>query len=91
MLLLVRIDLANADVALFEDYERQVLALLGAHGARVEERLRAADNASETHLLYFSDEAAYESFREDPVRAASQTRWAECRATAQVERVERIG
>lgn len=90
MLLMVQIDLSNADLALFEDYETQALALLGKYGARLEERLRSIDAASETHLLYFPDKEAFAAFRADSERAALQDGWTACGASAQLVEVERI-
>ncbi len=90
MLLMVQIDLSNADLALFEDYETQALALLGKYGARLEERLRSTDSASETHLLFFPDEDAFDAFRADPDRAAMQDGWAACGASSKIMRVERL-
>jgi len=90
MLILVHIDLSGADLALFEDYERAALALLPLHGARVEERLRAADGQSEVHLLYFPDPAALDAFRADPRRAALQHLWQSAGATSALCMVERL-
>lgn len=90
MLLMVQIDLTDANLALFEDYEAQVLALLGKYGARLEERLRSADATTETHLLFFPDEAAFAAFRADPVRATLQDQWIACGASSAGVQVHRI-
>ncbi len=90
MLLMVQIDLSNADLALFEAYEAQALALLGKYGARLEERLRSVDAASETHLLFFPNEAAFRAFRADPDRAAIQDQWIACGAGSRIVQVERV-
>ena len=75
MRLLVTIDLKGADLTLFEDYEAAVLPLLTNYGARLEKRLRATDNSSETHLLFFPDAKALENYRADPARAALLPQW----------------
>ena len=72
---LVTIDLSGADLAVFEAYEDAVLALLPKYGARLEMQVRSLDGATETHLLFFPDAAAYEAFRSDPVRLAKQEGW----------------
>ncbi len=90
MLLLVTIDLAEADLALFDRYEAQVLPLLGLHGGRLEFRVRATDRRSETHLLAFPDEAAFQAFLADPVRQDLRTDWTACGAKAGVVEVERL-
>ena len=61
MLVLVQIDLSQAELALFDAYEAEVLPLLGKYGARLEERLRAEDGNSEVHLLYFPDDQALDA------------------------------
>jgi len=72
---LVTIDLANADLALFESFEDKVLQLLSKYGGRLEFRVRAFDNSSETHLLYFPDVQSYDAYRSDPARAAALGEW----------------
>lgn len=91
MLLLVRIDLSNADVPLFEKYEEKVLALLGDHGAKLKERLRSKDGLAETHLLEFPDTMALEGFRADPARQSVQDMWERCGASSVITEVDRIG
>ncbi len=90
MLILVQIDTSSADFDLFEKYENKVLGLLGKYGARVEERLRASDRQSETHLLYFPNSESLASFRDDPTRAALQDTWHQCRATSILTEVIRL-
>ncbi|MFC6911056.1 hypothetical protein ACFQGS_19685 [Novosphingobium lubricantis] len=89
MLMVVRIELAGSDMALFEAYEHHVLALLPRHGARLVERLRAKDGSSEIHLLQFPDAAALDAFRADPARTAVQDMWRACGASATITEVER--
>jgi hypothetical protein len=72
---LVTVDLATADLALFESFEAKVLQLLPMYGGRLEVRVRAIDNSSETHLLYFPDAQSYESYRSDPARVAALGEW----------------
>jgi len=90
MLLLVEIDLSDADVALFESYEARVLPLLQMHGARLVERLRAADGRSETHLIDFPDAQSLAAYRADPVRVDALPIWEGCRATAVSKEVTRV-
>jgi len=71
---------ANPDSEqLLIDYEDQVLARLDAYGARVLQRVRAADAVDavlesggpfETHVLEFPSEAALDEYMADPQRAA---------------------
>lgn len=90
MLVLVQIDLSQADLAAFDAYEAGVLALLGRYGARLEERLRAADGQSEVHLLYFPDDQALDGFRDDPARAALHDLWQRSGAVSTLTPVMRI-
>lgn len=75
MLLLVQIDLSDADIKQFEAYEAIVLPLLAKHGGRVEFCLRAVDDRSETHLIHFPEPAAADAYRADPGRVAAQPLW----------------
>ena len=90
MLKLVTIDLVNADLEAFENYEAEVLAVVPEHGGRLEFRVRAVDASSETHLLYFPDEAAYERFRADPRRMAAQDLWRRSGARSSAVEVEQL-
>ncbi len=83
MRLLLHIDLTGADLVLFEQYEDAVLALLPHHGAVLEQRVRAADGAVETHLIRFPDRSAFEAFIADPRRLAMAKYWTACGAKAQ--------
>jgi len=90
MLVLVTIDLSQADLALFDAYEAKVLPLLGRYGARVERRLRATDRSSETHLLFFPDAASLAAYRADPDRLAAADDWGVSGATSVVSEVESL-
>ena len=90
MLRLVTIDLSQADLDVFERYEASVLALLPNHRGRLELRVRALDGQTETHLLYFPDEQAFDAFRSDPARLALAEEWKRCGARSTVQLVERI-
>jgi len=72
---LVVIDLTNADISRFEEYERQAIALLQKYGARLELGFRSVDGMTETHVLYFPDTGSFDGFLSDPVRAALQADW----------------
>ena len=90
MLRLVTIDLTAADLNAFERYEAEVLELVPKHGGRLELRVRALDGRTETHLLYFPDEAAFEGFRADPGRLALSGDWEQCGARSTIQLVERV-
>jgi len=91
MLILVEIDLSNADLALFDAYEAQVLVLLSGYGANLIERLRSTDGMAEFHLLEFPNETALDAFRSDPVRASLQELWDRCGATSTLTPVTQYG
>lgn len=90
MLILVQIDISETEIALFEDYETQALALLGKHGGELLERLRSTNEKSEVHLLYFPDTDALGAFRADPARAALQEPWLKCGASSSLTEVRRL-
>lgn len=90
MLVLVQLDLSNADITLFEDYETRVLALLENHGGKVLERLRAIDEMSEVHLIRFPHVEAFDAFRADPARAAHQDLWLKCGASSSLTEVRQL-
>jgi uncharacterized protein (DUF1330 family) len=75
MLLLVQIDLSEADLAAFDAYEATVQPLMARYGGRVSHAWRALDERSETHIVSFPDEAAASAYRSDPDRAAAQPLW----------------
>jgi hypothetical protein len=54
----------------FVSYETSVLALLGAHGATLERRLRTSDGCVEVHVLRFPNGEALTAYRSDPRRKA---------------------
>lgn len=89
MHLLVTIHLQGANIAAFEDYEAQVLALLPNYGAAIIERLRAANGQSEFHLLHFPDADSLAAFQSDPIRASLQSLWQSSGASATVTQVTR--
>ena len=90
MLLLVQIDLSQANLVAFESYEEQVLNLLPQHDGKILARLRAIDGQSETHLLEFSDAAAFATFKADPRRERLRTIWETCGASSTVTEVAAI-
>jgi hypothetical protein len=71
VLLVLTARIPRAGVAQFQAYEAQVLPLLGAHGGRLERRLRTEDGTVEVHLVRFIAQDGLDSFRRDPVRAAA--------------------
>jgi len=90
MLILVQIDLSTAELGLFEQYERSVLALLGRYGGAIIDRVRSTDGSSEIHLLQFPHVSALDAFKADPARAELQELWARCGASATSKEVVRI-
>jgi hypothetical protein len=90
LLRLVTIDLTAANLDAFERYEAEVLDLVPKHGGRLEMRVRALDGRTETHLLYFPDDAAFEGFRADPGRLALSGNWERCGAQSTVQLVEPV-
>ncbi|MDE1173358.1 MAG: hypothetical protein PW790_06745 [Parvibaculaceae bacterium] len=90
MFILVQIDISQADIALFDDYEAQVLALVGNHRGTLIERLRSINGKSEVHLLHFPDAKALDAFRGDPARAALQELWLRCGASSSLIEVQRL-
>jgi uncharacterized protein (DUF1330 family) len=87
---LVAIDLSNADIPAFEAYEEKVLSLVPRHGGRLEMRVRSQDGQTETHLLFFPDEQAFDRYRSDPRRIALAPEWEQSGAKSEAK-VERIG
>ncbi|HEU0101354.1 MAG TPA: hypothetical protein VFR07_03465 [Mycobacteriales bacterium] len=55
----------------FQEYEDAVLALLPAHGGRLDRRVRSADGILEIHLVVFDSADGLERFRSDPRRLAA--------------------
>jgi len=87
---LVVINLAEADIDKFEEYEKQVIPLLNKYGARLEIGLRAVDGMTETHVLYFPDSASFDDFLADSVRESLQDNWKLAGATTTVSDVHEI-
>ena len=90
MLRLVTIDLADANLELFEAYEAKVLPLLEKHGGRLEMRVRSLDGRCETHLLFFPDAQCAADYRSDPARLAVLSEWDRCGARSTVVEVELV-
>jgi hypothetical protein len=53
-------------------YEDEVLSLLGEHRGRLDARIRSdeADAPTETQVITFADDAAFQDYLADPRRAA---------------------
>jgi hypothetical protein len=54
----------------FRAYEDAVLPLLPEFNGRLERRLRNPDGTMEVHIVSFSSDADFQSYRNDPRRAA---------------------
>ena len=89
MLVVVQIDLSNANLAIFDEYESNVLPLLKRYGVRLVERLRSVDQHCEIHLLEFPNADALSEFRADPTRASLQGTWQESGAVSTLTEVVR--
>jgi uncharacterized protein (DUF1330 family) len=71
--LLVQLWAVPGNEQLLVEYEDQVLQLLAPHGARVLQRVRAADaddGPLEVHILEFPAEGALDTYMADPERLA---------------------
>ena len=90
MLILVQIDISDADIPLFEQYETGALALVRGHGGTLIERLRSADGHSEIHLLEFPDADALDAFRKNPARAELHDLWIKSGASSSLIEVNRL-
>jgi uncharacterized protein (DUF1330 family) len=76
---------------LLNDYEDQVLGLLGRHGARVLSRVRALEaGPSEMQILEFASERALVDFQNDPARLVLATLRDSAIERTQVIRVEHV-
>jgi uncharacterized protein (DUF1330 family) len=87
---LIVINLSDADLMKFEEYEATVLPLVRKYGGRVEARVRALDGSSETHLLFFPGEQALAQYQNDPIRSGAQSLWKQCGARSVVSDVEHV-
>ena len=54
----------------FRAYEDAVLPLLPEFNGRLERRLRSPDGTIEVHIVSFASDADFQSYRNDPRRAA---------------------
>ena len=91
MKIFVQIDLSEADITEFEDFETRVLALLPRHGGSLLARVRSKDGNREFHLLGFPDAVALAAFRSDPARLEFRSLWERCGATSTLLEVEDVG
>jgi hypothetical protein len=58
-------------VEAFRAYEDQVLPLLAEHGGLLQRRLRDEAGTLEVHIVSYPSDAAHQSYRSDPRRAAA--------------------
>ena len=86
--LIARIPIAG--LASFLDYEARVLPILGEHGGTLQRRLRSAGGSTEIHLVHFDTRAGFESFRDDPRRAAASHLLASSGAVTEVIEVQDV-
>ncbi|WP_138732526.1 hypothetical protein [Modestobacter excelsi] len=66
--LVMVVDVPPGAVAAFQEYEAQVLPLLGRHGGRLERRLRTDDALHEVHIVSFESQAGYDAYVADEER-----------------------
>lgn len=90
MLLVVDLDLSDADFQAFEDYEDRVLALLPEFGATLRERLRSLDNGREFHLIEFPNEEEFSRFMGDSRRKALAPMQKQGNASTTIYNVRRL-
>jgi len=85
VLLFVTIDLADADIAVYEDYESSVLPLLGDHRGALIARWRVElPTPIEYHLIEFADQAGFDGYMTDERRLAVRAIWEKSGARSQV-------
>ena len=75
MLMVVILDLSQADIVWFDAYETKVIALLGRHNGQLQRRIRALDGQTETHILHFAAGADFNAYLADPYRATLRPEW----------------
>jgi uncharacterized protein (DUF1330 family) len=68
MLIVAIARIPTEGVADYAAYEDRVLALLPAHGAKLERRLRTRDGTTEIHVLRFPSRSALQDYLADPLR-----------------------
>ncbi len=90
VLLLVTIDLRQADLDAFDRYETSVIELLPRYLGKIEQRVRTIDSQTEVHILYFPDDKSFEAFRNDPERLALADDWKRCGANSTVRQVDNV-
>jgi hypothetical protein len=71
-----------------QQYEDEVLTLLGRHGATLERRMRSTDGTSEVHLIRVRSRADLAAYMADPDRLALRERYG---AAAPTTRVIEVG
>lgn len=62
---------ATCDLSEYEGFEREAATISKLHGGRIERAFRLYESQSEDepfeiHLVFFPNEAAFESYRSDP-------------------------
>lgn len=72
VLLLALIHLQDADLAMFESYERIALPLARSHGAEVSLVVRTLDGLLEVHVLRFPSREVLAGFLQANARRAAQ-------------------
>jgi hypothetical protein len=68
LLLIAIVEMAPGNVAIGQEYEDTVLALLDRHGGSLERRMRSMDSATEVQIIHFRSRPGYDSFLVDPDR-----------------------
>ena len=69
-LIIVRLNLDDANLDIFEAYETQVLPLLANHGGALLRRRRIGPRAAEIHIIRFDALEGYEAYLSDRRRVA---------------------
>jgi hypothetical protein len=82
------VHLSDTDLDGGRAYEDLVLALLPAHGARVERRLRTPDGRTEVQELWFPSRTVLEAVMNHPDRLAARAKLGEAAPTTDVYEVD---
>ena len=88
---LIEIDLRNADVGAFDEYEVAALRVFEEHGGAVLARVRDEESLREWHLLDLADAGVWDAFQNDPRRLELGWLLARARVTATRHQVHTVG
>ncbi len=75
MLMVVILDLSQADIVRFDACEAKMITLLERHNGQLQRRIRALDGQTEAHILHFATEPDLHAYLADPYRVALRSDW----------------